>query len=190
MEDDPFDSVLNLESQFYDEGYALGVADGTRAGHVEGRVFGLEKGFEKFVEMGRLHGRSLVWSSRLPRAQSTTNPSTDTSPDQDTSRPGHEPTSTTSISWPLPPLAANIRLEKHVRTFHALVELESLSTQNKEDDVSEFDDRLKRAVGKAKVIEKLVGEESDFGAGSGEDGSRAEAGDGSIEDISVLHARH
>ena len=190
MEEDPFDSVLNLESQFYDEGYALGVADGTRAGHIEGRVFGLEKGFEKFIEMGKLHGRSVVWASRLSRAQAKTHTSIDLPQDQKDSRTEHELTSTESISKSLPPLAANVRLEKHVQTFHALVELESLSTQNKEDDVSEFDDRMKRAIGKAKVIEKLIGEDSDFGAGSVQDGGRAEAGDGSIEDITVLHARH
>jgi len=33
-----------------------------------------------------------------------------------------------------------------------------LSTENTEEAVSEFDDRLKRAEGKAKIIERLVGE--------------------------------
>ncbi|MCJ1377662.1 hypothetical protein MMC17_000758 [Xylographa soralifera] len=190
MEDDPFDSVLNLESQFYDEGYALGVADGTRAGHIEGRIFGLEKGFEKFIEMGKLHGRSVVWANRLPRAQAKTQIPVDVPQDQKKLHPEHGSTSPGSISTSLPPLAANTRLEKHVQTFHALVELESLSTQNREDDVSEFDDRLKRAMGKAKVIERLIGEDSELGAGEEGDGGRVETGDGSIEDISVLHARH
>ncbi|MCJ1404747.1 hypothetical protein MMC11_007973 [Xylographa trunciseda] len=190
MEDDPFDSVLNLESQFYDEGHALGIADGTRAGHIEGRVFGLEKGFEKFIEMGKLHGRSIVWANRLSRARTGTNPLIDTPQEQKTPQPGHEPTLTEPTSKSLPPLAANVRLEKHVQTFLALVELESLSTQNKEDDVSEFDDRLKRAMSKAKVIEKLIGEDFQSGAGSVSDGGRTGAGDGSIEDISILHARH
>jgi hypothetical protein len=46
---DPFDSVLNLEDDLYTSAYALGAADGSRAGRVEGRIFGLEKGFEKFA---------------------------------------------------------------------------------------------------------------------------------------------
>ncbi|MCJ1290468.1 hypothetical protein MMC34_002006 [Xylographa carneopallida] len=190
MEDDPFDSILNLESQFYDEGYALGVADGTRAGHVEGRVFGLEKGFEKFIEMGKLHGRSLVWASRLPRAQAESQTSVDVRQEQKNLQSEHEPRSPESVTKSLPPLAANARLEKHVQTFHALVELESLSTQNGEDDISEFDDRLRRAMGKAKVIEKLIGEEYESDASSAGDGVLTKAGDGSIEDISILHARH
>jgi len=49
-------------------------------------------------------------------------------------------------------------LDKHVRTLYALSELESLSTQNIEDAVSEFDDRFKRAVAKVKVIESIVDE--------------------------------
>src|SRR5882762_2032425 len=67
MEDDPFESVLDLEETYYQEGYDLGVADGSRAGQIEGRVFGIEKGFEKFAAMGMLHGRAAVWASRLPR---------------------------------------------------------------------------------------------------------------------------
>ncbi|KAF1820179.1 DUF1715-domain-containing protein, partial [Dissoconium aciculare CBS 342.82] len=56
-----FDSILDLEEQFYSEGYNLGVADGARTGRIEGRIFGLEKGFEKFLEAGRLHGRAIIW---------------------------------------------------------------------------------------------------------------------------------
>ena len=190
MENDPFDSVLNLESQFYDEGFALGVADGARAGHIEGRAFGLEKGFEKFIEMGRLHGRSIVWANRLSDIRTREDASIKNPQDRKNSQPRKELAPNESISKSLPPLPARLRLEKHVQTFHALVELESLSTQNQEEDVSEFDDRLKRAMGKAKIIEKLIGEGHEFGAGTVEDSGRTEANDASIEDISVLHARH
>ncbi|MCJ1244440.1 hypothetical protein MMC30_001638 [Trapelia coarctata] len=198
MDEDPFDSVLGLEDRFYDEGYKLGEADGKRAGHVEGRLFGLEKGFEKFVEMGRLHGQSSVWASRLPLTQKQDSRVT----------PGHQgqerdemaPMQENATVKPLlPRLPENLRLERHLRTFHALVELESLSTQNAEEDVAEFDDRLKRALGKARIIEKLIGEESDGApANPAEDGApRLDAqaaskyqAESNIEDISVLHARH
>ena len=63
---DPFDDLLSLEDKFYKEGYDLGVSDGERAGRVEGRLFGLEKGFEKYAAMGRLHGRAIIWAGRLP----------------------------------------------------------------------------------------------------------------------------
>ena len=201
MEEDPFDSLLVLEDGFYEEGYQLGVADGARAGQVEGRLFGLERGFEKFSAMGQLHGRSIVWASRLPCVESQ----------HPQSKPMDEPEaltidqsreqSRTGIGSHrcIPPLPENIRLEKQLRTFHALVELESISTQNKEDDVAEFDDRLKRANGKAKIIEKLVGESSEMGSlnasatGKNFAKIRAPSGgaaDSGIEDISILHARH
>ena len=52
----------------------------------------------------------------------------------------------------------NQRLAKHLKVLHALAESESLSTENTEEAVSDFDDRLKRAQGKAKIIERIVGE--------------------------------
>ncbi|KAL0262926.1 hypothetical protein SLS55_001900 [Diplodia seriata] len=155
---DPFDSVLSLEDSYYTEGHALGVADGSRAGRIEGRVFGLEKGFEKFVAMGALHGKAAVWASRLPPPQEQT-------PEQ----------TTTAGTNSLPPLlpssggSGNPRLAKHITTLHALSEPASLSTQNDEDAVADFDDRFKRAQAKVKIVEKLVGEGRDVGELSGAD---------------------
>ncbi|KAJ9619583.1 hypothetical protein H2203_008363 [Taxawa tesnikishii (nom. ined.)] len=150
-DDDPFDALLDLEEQYYIEGYNLGVADGSRAGRIEGRVFGLEKGFEKFATMGALAGRCAVWESRLPAAPVPT-----------ASHYNQEKTAEQDgkgkVEVRLEQLKASTRLEGHLRTLSALVEEESLPTQNDEDAVSEFDDRLKRAEGKVKVIEKLIGE--------------------------------
>lgn len=199
MDEDPFDSLLGLEDQFYEEGYKLGVADGTQAGHIEGRLFGLEKGFEKFLEMGKLHGRSVVWASRLPGTDNKGQDHIKSHPETHTAQAESQPVDNLSGQASLSPLPDSVRLEKHLRTFHALVELESLSTQNKEECVSDFDDRLKRAMGKAKIIEKIIGEGFDLTiATASRDGETDAAirlpfgrtGDGSIEDISVLHARH
>ncbi|KAL1897409.1 hypothetical protein Sste5346_004145 [Sporothrix stenoceras] len=60
--DDPFNDLFSLEDGFYDEGYRQGFADGERAGKIEGRTLGLENGFKKFVEAGRLQGKAVVWS--------------------------------------------------------------------------------------------------------------------------------
>ena len=216
MEDDLFDSLLDLEEQYYNEGFQLGTADGTRAGHVEGRLFGLEKGFEKYLEMGRLQGRSVVWTDRLPISQVG---GTDV---EDPENPGRtannvissvpEPINGTicigenTVSGPeatgncrLPQLPRNARLVKHINALQALTEPESLSVQNSEDSVSDFDDRLKRAQGKAKIIEKLVGEEQKHelvdGIHSRSGGtvhSRSiDRGEGNnIEDTNILNARH
>jgi hypothetical protein len=131
-----FDDVLSLEEQFYETGKQQGLADGIKAGRIEGRNFGLEKGFEKFAESGRLYGKSIIWANRLPRSTS-----------------GSETAAQT-----LPPLADHQRLYKHIKVLHALSESASLSTENSEDAVSDFDDRLRRAQAKVKLTERIVGE--------------------------------
>ncbi|KAL1639635.1 hypothetical protein SLS58_007694 [Diplodia intermedia] len=160
---DPFDSVLSLEDSYYTEGHALGVADGSRAGRIEGRVFGLEKGFEKFVAMGALHGKAAEQTPEQTQEQTTT---------------------TTNSLPPLLPSSgggsgggsgSNPRLAKHITTLHALSEPASLSTQNDEDAVADFDDRFKRAQAKVKIVEKLVGEGRDVGELSGADVDAAAA---------------
>lgn len=169
MSSDPLDQILELENTFHKEGYDLGVQDGSRTGRIEGRLFGLTSAFEKFNAMGNLHGRSIIWSARLPAPQlasrsenSVNDPdarATDALPKnshgRQDSRPAGSSLSSSSASS-LPPFPHNSRLEKHIRTLYALTEPASLSTDNTEDGVSDFNDRLKRAEGKAKIIEKLL----------------------------------
>lgn len=159
---DPFDDVLNLEDQFYSEGYQQGVADGERAGRIEGRSFGIEKGFEKFVEAGRLYGKSIVWANRLTPTTTTLSPSSSAARDEGPKRGGEETLKA------LPGgggggAGASSRLGKNIVTLHALVEPDTLSTDNTDEAVQDFDDRVKRAQGKARVIERQVGED---GSGS------------------------
>ncbi|KAI9715997.1 MAG: hypothetical protein M1812_005631 [Candelaria pacifica] len=216
MAEDPFDSLLGLEDKFYEEGYQLGVADGSQAGRIEGRVFGLERGFEKYAAMGKLHGRSAVWAGRLPRAAGQgsqteqsrgmiTNHHTQSlkQSESDLSEEHAERKEAEVSGTRLSSLPENIRLAKHIQTLYALVEPASLSTQNSEESVSDFDDRLKRAMAKIKVIEKLVGEAGLDNDESGSAGLEALDGhgkneklagkseeEGNIEDISALKARH
>jgi flagellar biosynthesis/type III secretory pathway protein FliH len=180
-----FDELLNLEEQFYDEGYQQGLADGAKAGLVEGRTFGLEKGFEKYVESGRLHGKALIWANRMPQFR---NKSLLINHFSHKSESIPKPNEQSTVSpQKLPDFQDNARLAKHIRVLHALAESESLSTENTEDAVSDFDDRVKRAHVKARIIERITGEAREEEASQGKAvGSR----DGSIEDVSVLKARH
>lgn len=195
MEDDLFDSLLGLEDQYYKEGYDLGVTDGTQAGFIGGRLCGLEKGFEKYVGMGKLYGRSVVWAGRLLRPATgeyiSQRPQVEKLPNSE----GGD----SSAPSALPPIPNNARTEKHIRTLYALAEFSSLSTENNGDSVSEFDDRLKRADGKNKIIEHALGEFSLDEHTSVESGSsykdrlridHISKADGSIEDVSSLHIRH
>lgn len=197
MESDPFDDLLGLEDRFYNEGFQLGTTDGVKAGRIEGRVFGLEKGFEKYVEMGRLHGKTLVWAGRLSKTHKPAMGTSQIPAGANTEQAASSINKHSSSPATLPPLPSSPRLEKHIKILYALTEPVSLSTDNSEDAVSDFDDRLKRAIGKVKIIEKLVGEEGSASASgvgtNGSQGSRRNAnkgGDSNIEDMSVLKARH
>jgi hypothetical protein len=166
-EDDIFEAALNLEDTSYAKGYAQGVADGSRAGRIEGRIFGLEKGFEKFLEMGRLNGRASVWAARLKASSMTDSGSAANSVSEHDSMGLEKPTdeaanvSDIDISHAnLLPLLSNPRLEKHVRSLLQLTDRMEISTANDEDSVADFDDRIKRARSKTKVIERLLGEAS------------------------------
>lgn len=52
------------------------------------------------------------------------------------------------------------RLVKNITTLHALVELDTLAAENSDEAVNDFDDRVKRAQGKARVVERQVGEDA------------------------------
>lgn len=156
---DAFDNLLNLEDKYYSEGYEQGVADGGRAGRIEGRAFGIEKGFEKFLEAGRLNARSIVWANRLPSHQQGT---------LATGAPASER---------LPVLSGGgARLEKNIVTLHALVEPDTLSTENTDEAVNDFDDRVKRAQGKARVIERQIGEDAAGNNAAAKEGDAAKGG--------------
>lgn len=194
MESDPFDDILGLEEQFYNEGHQLGLTDGAKAGRIEGRVFGLEKGFEKFVESGRVHGRATVWAGRLSKA-SASNKEEPTSV-LPSSSSTEQPDASVITSTKLPTLSDKGRIEKHIRVLYALMEPATLSTENTEDAVSDFDDRFKRAQGKIKIIEKVLGEEgvptgnTDDSTGNPNAPGKSKGDGANIEDVDILKARH
>jgi len=156
---DPFDALLTLEDTLYTTAYNLGVSDGAHAGRIEGRIFGLEKGFEKFASLGELHGRSVVWGSRLPGLTSSA------------VKKEEEAGGRT-----LPQLKSNERLRNNTTLLHSLTDPLTFDTANTEEGVADFDDRFKRAGAKAKVIERIVGEaESNSASTKSPDGSRSPA---------------
>ncbi|KAK1700748.1 hypothetical protein BDP55DRAFT_644053 [Colletotrichum godetiae] len=169
---DPFDDVLTLEDQFFSEGFRQGTQDGIQAGKIEGRSVGLAKGYEKFYESGRIHARAVVWANRLSLPQKNSSAATSTTTAAKSSSSGASASASVSADQPhpstessdsqntcsLPPLAPNARLEKNVTTAFALVEPDTLSKENSDEAVNDFDDRLKRAQGKVKIIERMTGE--------------------------------
>jgi hypothetical protein len=159
QQEDPFDTLLSLESQYHAEGRALGISEGTLSGRIEGRVFGLEKSFEKFIELGKLGGRAAVWNARLPE-NATTSTTIEVGKE--------EPESSGKLS--VLPGSQSDRLVRHVKRLAELTDADDVSRENSEDGVQDFDDRLREARAKAVLVERLVGEsgkESGGAAGAG-----------------------
>ena len=178
---DPFDDVLSLEDTFYKEGLQLGHEDGEQAGRLEGRAFGLEKGFEKSLALGRFHGAATVWAGRMDAGDRSVK--VYDLPDNSESRIPNS----VDLHFPL-----NSRLALHIKSLFALTEIETVPTNNTEDEIADLDDRLRRAEGKAKVIEKLTGESVPFQSALQRrcDSQGKRKHDSGIEDIGVLNARH
>ncbi|RYP02740.1 hypothetical protein DL765_010691 [Monosporascus sp. GIB2] len=182
MTSDIFDDVLNLEEQYYREGYESGYRDGAEAGRVEGRSVGLKQGYERFLEAGRLQGRALVWANRIPgfRGPSSGDGSAPapgtarTSPSLSSLTGGGPETAASggedARSRRLPDLASgggvgiSARLEKNVVTLYGMVEPGTLPTRNDDEAVNDFESRLRGAQGKAKIIKRAVGEKAKLDA--------------------------
>lgn len=193
MESNLLEGLLDLEEEFYKEGYDLGAADGAQAGYAEGSVFAVEKGFEKFIELGRLYGKALVWSQR----QAEPGPSKTRELFQVESQLFSEkedallepPTCKEMPSFP-----PSSRLAKNIDTLLELVDPASLLMQNTEEAVTDVDERVKGAIIKAKLIQRALGEREDPSDihPDARDSQTQNSGDGtgSIEDISSLKIHH
>ncbi|KAJ5587917.1 uncharacterized protein N7459_003682 [Penicillium hispanicum] len=190
MDSNLLDSLLDLEQQFYQEGYDLGVSDGAEAGYTEGSVFAVEKGFEKFVEMGRLYGKALVWAQRLA------DPKSSEASELILSRPAGTSDALCldpPICRDMPSLpATSTRLTRNLSTLLELVDPASLDMTNTEEAVNDVDERLKGAAVKAKLVQRAMGEGEEPLSGDShvKDTSKPGDGTGSIEDISSLNVRH
>lgn len=115
-----FDPLLNLEEQYYDEGYEEGKKDGKHAGYLEGKQFGLQTGYQRFLSIGILQARVDIWKEKL----------------QD-----------------------NEKVQKHLNQLETVVK--NIPMSNKEEDVEDFEKRLKKAKAKSKVISS-VGKDTSF----------------------------
>ncbi|KAI1764110.1 DUF1715-domain-containing protein [Hypoxylon sp. FL1150] len=205
-----FDDILNLEETYYKEGYDEGYKDGAEAGLIEGRSVGLKKGFEKFVEAGRLQGRAIIWANRIPSLKkeledelassnvSRQGTSQSEERDKDELKEREEPSSSSQDEKKpepiqLPPLNSNPRLEKNIRMLYGMLEPGTLSTSNDDESVNDFDSRLKGAQARFKMIERAIREAVEKGAAEKRRRPTASSqpvqGNDNIEDIGKIPQR-
>lgn len=194
MDEDPLDDLLNLEEGFYRQGYDLGNADGAHAGLVEGKLFGVEKGFEKALEMGRLAGRAQVWQQRLPASEEL--PTSQASVHRGSVSPDHQGIKLREVPTlcvtEMPLLSKNARLGRHIDNLNTSTSSVALSNDNSDQAVADFDERFTRAMAKAKVIANIVAEplRADELSRDEKSAHGHVNGNGSIEEASNLSARH
>ncbi|EXJ87551.1 hypothetical protein A1O3_04511 [Capronia epimyces CBS 606.96] len=181
MSTDPFDALLELENDYYQEGYEEGVADSTYAGMIEGKVFGIEKGYEKALELGKLHGRALVWQARFSEPKSSSQNAEEAANDEVSKSAAVEDLGKlVQTVRMLAPISKNTRLRKHVETLHVASDGRTVARSNSDEAVTEFDDRIAKANAKAKVISNILGESL----------NPTTSVNGGIEDATGLQARH
>ena len=173
QEPDPFDTLLTLENDFYREGYEAGVTDSAHAGLIEGKIFGIEKGFEKALEIGRARGRAIVWLARLNGGGETTNGDVLTVD-------GGEVRDVSGVMSGLPSLQENARLRKHVDVLLSLTDPTNLPKDNSDESVGEVDERITKIRARLKMISNMIGESV----------SSSAAARASIEESGGLNARH
>ncbi|KAI9671787.1 MAG: hypothetical protein M1831_003315 [Alyxoria varia] len=151
---DPFESLFNLEDRYYNIGYRRGRSDGLRQSQLEARVFGIEKGFQKFVEMGELLAKARILEARLlkPSTRAMASKDEEISSQHNAARPDEQ-------EHGLLPLPDTPQLRKHIHTLLGMVDPAAYSTENTPDAVSDIDDRIKKAHAKLKIIERLTGED-------------------------------
>ncbi|KAL4946206.1 hypothetical protein BDV06DRAFT_152038 [Aspergillus oleicola] len=191
MDANIFESLLDLEEDFYKEGFDLGAADGAEAGYTEGSVFAVEKGFEKFVELGKLYGKALVWAQRLAEMKQGAH---ETPSDTESLAEAKEEKSplNSSVCKGMASFPHSSRLARNLDILIELVDPASLPMQNTEEAVTDVDERLKGAIVKAKLIQRAFGEREDTSDihPDAKVGQTTGDGTGSIEDISSLNVRH
>ena len=138
-------------------------------------MFGLEKGFEKFVVMGRLHGWGDMLASQFASSATEKEVGVQHAAKEGCTGVGSEGLEREGREGPdgaerggrdRGDAVAGVkgkegkeaRLKKNIRTLWALTEPASMDTANTEDTVAAFEDRVRRAEGKGKVVGRLVGE--------------------------------
>lgn len=52
-------------TRYYIEGHQEGQKDGEKAGFIEGRQFGIQTGFQRFLTLGILQGRTEIWKDQV-----------------------------------------------------------------------------------------------------------------------------
>ena len=65
MEEFDLDDVLHLEDTFYKDGFKEGREKSTRDQYIEGKEYGYQTGYQRFLIVGYMKGLVQVWRSQI-----------------------------------------------------------------------------------------------------------------------------
>jgi Essential protein Yae1, N terminal len=119
-----------LTDRYYKQGYDEGFEDGLKSGPGEGFDFGHEVSFQKFLPLGILLGRCVIWKSTL----------TSSSP-------------SVALS-----AAKKTRALKQVQLLEDMI-LALDRNNESEEQHGKFEEVKRRIINKSRVVESLMGEE-------------------------------
>lgn len=123
---DILDLSLSLEQEFSQKGYAEGLKDGKQAGLSEGKHYGIQTAFQRYMAVGILQARCDLWQNSIA------NPKDDGS--------GEKPIKSEKI-------------EKHLAQLKSCVQ--DVPMTNSDSDVEVVTKGMAKAKAKAKVIASL-----------------------------------
>lgn len=164
-----FDNLLNLEDQYYQEGLELGIADGQKAGRIEGRLFGIEKGFEKFFFTGEMNGRASFLFQQIPSEPPSAEAAGSTHLEAEEKNAKLKALLERFEEVVQQAAANNIRvraeeevedhgqrLTKQIISLFDLTDPATLSSLNTEEAIDDFDERKRRAKAKLIMIDQAL----------------------------------
>lgn len=129
MSADIFEGAISLESDSYDKGYNDGVLDGERSGIAEGKHYGIQTAFQRYLSLGILQARYDLWNN-------INNSSTSIQDEDDSQK------------------KLGTKVAKHLTQLKACVE--DLPLTNSDQEVEHVTKSLAKGKAKAKVISSLM----------------------------------
>ena len=125
----PLRVLLGLTARYYKQGYDEGFEDGLKSGPGEGFDFGHEVSFQKFLPLGILLGRCVIWKLSLASSSSV------------------------ALS-----AAKKTRALKQVELLEDMI-LALDRNNESEEQHGRFEEMKRRIINKSRVVESLMGEE-------------------------------
>ncbi|ODV85502.1 hypothetical protein CANARDRAFT_23035 [[Candida] arabinofermentans NRRL YB-2248] len=150
-----FDSVLNLEDQYYNEGFNEGQLEGSMKQFHEGKELGIQTGYQRLLIIGQLRTLVNYWIEKIDRLIESNTMGTESS-SSDLS------VSVVSVSVKKPK-RDNHKVKKTLdglkMLLDSLYDNDKINLTNSDEDVQTYETILKKARAKVRSLSTVLGDE-------------------------------